>query len=154
VFLSQTITDIKAKTTGRQGPVKKAASGGDAIKFWSAKRLKMWVSGRLQYPENNSGIIACVKNIKDKLDKPNNEIYLPIMYSTGVHRGYELVNYLLDNSNHVNISGTWIDIPGFLSKKFYRKDLDQVLADNDGLIDYLEMCADETWAEQTGSNGV
>lgn len=153
VFLSQTITDIKAKTTARQGPVKKAASGGDAIKFWSAKRLKMWVAGRLNYPVNNSGIISVVKNVKDKLDSPNREIYVPIMHRTGIHRGHELCNYLIDNSAHVNLNGSWVDVPGYLSKSFYRKDLDTVLVTNDGLIEYLEMCADETWAEQMGTNG-
>jgi recombination protein RecA len=145
VFISQTIVNIKAQG----GPRKIAASGGNALRFWASKRLKVWRSGRIDYPVDHSGILVTMLSKKDKMNAPNYEISLPLMYDIGVHPGYELVVYLLDNSKYVNMNNSRICIPDFPEPgeeiSFYMKKLPGIMDKYPDLIDYLADCAQASW---------
>jgi RecA/RadA recombinase len=148
IFISHTIMEIK-KGSNRP-PRKISGAGGDAIKFWSGKRLHVRRVSRMDYPQENSGLIACVKNVKDKLDPPNREVYLPIMNKTGVDPNYELLNYLIDNSNWVNMDAGRVSIPNYPNDgqdlTFYMKQFPSILDKHSELTDYLTACVDDTWS--------
>jgi RecA/RadA recombinase len=151
IFASHTFTEFAKK--GQSGPPKKKSSTfGEAIKFWSSKRFRVWINGRLDYPKKRSGVITTVENKKDKISVPFIQIDLPINFKQGIHFGYELLNFLLDNSDYVNKSGHGVTIHGYLpeDKRLYleRKDLDSVLEEYPDLLFYLEDCAEETWDEK------
>lgn len=152
VFVSQTITDIKAQQ-GRY-VVKKSAAGGDAISFWSSKRIKVWYTAKIDYPVENSGILSTVRVIKDKTCAPNIEVTLPIMYDTGIDSYYEVLNYLLDNSSWVNMRGPRVVVPDFPEPgeelTFYTKQLYSTCAKHPELLDYMRTCAISTWQEKHG----
>jgi RecA/RadA recombinase len=156
IFASHTHVDIKAaaRTNSKQATPKKSSSYGDAIKFWSAKRLKVWVAGALDVPSQRCGVRVMVNTYKDKINVPNRIIDLPMLHMTGVHRGYELINYLVDNSSWVNMNGAYVCIPDFPEPgkeiNFFPKHLDLKLQRFPGLLEYLECCAEETWAKQYG----
>jgi len=150
IFASHTFTEFKKG--GQAGPAKKKSSTfGEAIKFWSSKRFKIWSSGRLDYPKKRSGIISTIENKKDKIDTPYNQVDIPIDFKNGIHYGYELVNFLIDNSNYVNKSGNGISICGFPSIDenlfLYKKELDEKLEEYPELLFYLIECAEEVWDE-------
>jgi recombination protein RecA len=151
IFINQTI----------QGPNKHGASstpGGGAIKFWSSKRLKVWSHEKMHYPEDNTGIITSIKTIKDKLNPPYREIQVPIRFSDGVDNLYEVMNFLVDNSNYVNMSGGRVTILGFpdpdSEAKFWHKKAYEYYAQHPELLEYLQMCAQEVWDEKFPSSGV
>jgi recombination protein RecA len=148
IFASHTFTEFAKK--GQSGPPrKKSSTFGEAIKFWSSKRFRVWSSGRLDYPEKRSGIITTVENKKDKISVPFTQIDLPINFKNGIHTGYELLNFLLDNSTYVNKSGHGVTIHDYLPDNkplfLYKKDLDDKLEEYPDLLLYLEECAEITW---------
>lgn len=157
VFASHTHVDIKAaqRTSSKQATPKKSSSGGDAIKFWSAKRLKVWIAGALDVPHQRAGVRTMVNTYKDKICPPNRVIELPLLHTVGVHRGYELINFLVDNSSWVNMNGAYVCVPDFPEPgkeiNFFPKQLDLKLQRFPELLDYLESCAEETWASRYGS---
>lgn len=150
VFVSHTHVEI-GKGQKKGPPKKKASSGGDAIPFWSAKRIKVWVSSAFHNPYRNAGIITSALTVKDKLEAPNLLVELPILHKTGIDAGYELVNYLLDNSTWVNMNGAYVQIPDFpepgKALNFYPSQLHKKLEHFPELLDYLKLCAENAWAE-------
>jgi len=150
VFVNQTIS-------GPAGPgrgAKKSTPGGGAIKFWAAKRLKVYSSGRMHYPTDNTGILTEVTTVKDKLEPPNRDVQLPIRYADGVDTLYEVLNFLIDNSNYVNMSAGRVTILDFPEPdkelKFWHKKAYDAYAKHPELLDFLQLCADEVWAEKHG----
>lgn len=153
IFACHTIVEFDRKYGGG-GAKKKSATHGDSIKFHASKRIKVWVSGQIDYPESQNGIITTAKVIKDKLQRPLREVNFPVMFRTGIHYAYELVNFLIDNSSYVNQEGSRIVIPDYPEDgdrlSFYRKDLEVKLARFPDLVDYLSVCADMAWTEKYG----
>lgn len=146
VFISQTIVNIK----GQSGPRKMAASGGNALRFWASKRLKVWRGKTIHYPYDHSGILVTVQNKKDKMNIPGYEIDLPLMFDSGIHPGYELLLYLINNSTYVNMGGGGrVHIPDFPEPgeaiSFYQKKLPDMMDRYPLLIDYLAACAKSSW---------
>jgi len=145
IFVSQTIADIKSPIPGQ----KKSASGGEAIKFWSSKRLKTWVSGKFEYPFKGAGVICNVETIKDKIHPPRKRIEVPVLYATGIHNGYELLTYLIDNSDLAEMSGGRVHIPDFPIEgeeiTFYMKQLPAIMEKYPDLIAHFRACADKIW---------
>jgi recombination protein RecA len=145
IFISQTITDIK----GSQGPRKKAASGGNALRFWSSIRLKVWRGKTINYPTDHSGMLITASSKKNKMAPPSYEVELPLMYDIGVHPGYELILYLLDNSTYVNMDGGRVHVPDFPEPgevvSFYMKQLPKIMDQYPDLIDHLSACAESSW---------
>jgi recombination protein RecA len=136
---------------GKSQPQKKSSTGGEAIPFWAAKRIKVWISGRLNYPTKDAGVITTARTIKDKLEAPNLQIDLPILHNTGIDPGYELLLYLIDHSSWVNMSGAYVNIPDYpepgKSLSFYPKQFHNKLQHFPDLMDYLWACAEQTWDE-------
>lgn len=153
VFACHTHAEIGGKRPG-QGPQKKSSTGGEAIPFWSCKRIKVWISGRLKQPYNGAGILTAAEAVKDKLDPPWRRIELPILHNTGVDPAYELIYYLTDNSTWVNMRGAYVSIPDYPEPgkelSFMPKDLHKKLSHFPDLFDYLWACAEHTWQEQHG----
>lgn len=149
VFVNQTIADpnggskfskVQSKTT----------PGGGAVKFWSSKRLSVWSGGKLDIPFPNCGIVSNVKNIKDKLNKPYLEVSLPVIYETGVHPVYEVVNFLADNSTVLNVRKGYVyltDYPetGNEFKLGRLKSLGETIQELPEVFDYLKFRAEEVW---------
>jgi len=149
VFVNQTIQEFGAKKPRKTTP------GGSAIKFWSSQRLSVWSGQLMHYPSSNTGIIANVRTVKDKLNPPHQEISLPIRYKTGVDSFYEVLNFLIDNSDFVNISGGRVSVTdypeeGDVFKLGYQKEAYKKLESDPFLLDYLRVCADAVWAEKFG----
>jgi len=144
VFVNQTI-----QGPSRTGASKSQTPGGGAIKFWSSKRLKVWSFEKMQYPENNTGILTHVKTIKDKLEPPGREIVIPIRYSDGVDNLYEVLNFLMDNSKYVNMSSGWVSVPDFpepeCEARFRIKKAHDYYNEHPDLLEYLQLCASEVW---------
>jgi recombination protein RecA len=151
VFVSQTITTInKGKGRGGgDGSRKIAASGGNALRFWASKRLKIWRNKRWDYPESHSGILVTVLSKKDKMQAPNYTVDLPLMYDSGIHPGYELVVYLLDNSRYVNMDAGQVVVPDYPEPgeqvQFWMKQLPKVMDKYPDLLEYLSNCAEASW---------
>jgi recombination protein RecA len=156
VFVSHTHTDLKAQPKGKKKIVpKKSSSFGDAIKFWSAKRLKIWrAAGSVDAPYKGAGIFVGISTYKDKLEPPFRTIEVPLMHQTGIHHGYELVNFLIDHSHWVNMNGAYVCVPDYPEPgkelNFFPKQLDIKLQRFPDLIGYLESCAEETWENMYG----
>lgn len=134
------------------GPSRKTTPAGSSVKFWASMRLSVFSSQRMDYPEENTGIITNVRTVKNKLDAPNREIQLPIRYRDGVDNLYEVLNYVIDNSKFANMSSGRVSMPDYpVSGKnlsFYYKDAYSALRDNPDLVDYLQICAEATWNEK------
>lgn len=143
----------KGGKVGKQ-PQKKSSTGGEAIPFWSGKRIKVWISSRLDYPYKNAGIITTAETIKDKLEAPHERVELPILHHTGIDPGYELIYYLLDNSSWVNMNGAYVNIPDFpepgKALNFFPKQLHLKMQHFPDLLGYLRDCAEHTWKEKHG----
>jgi len=153
IFVNQTISNIsKGPAKGKPG---KTTPGGGAVKFWASKRLKVRQTSKINYPKDDAGIVSTIRTVKDKIDPPHREVDLPVMFSTGIDSGYELVNFLIDNSSFVNQSGARIKIPDYPVEghdlSFYRKALPEKIAEDPDLIDYLQACADSAWEEKYGA---
>lgn len=151
VFICQ--TTVKMNKGSGAPPRKTSATGGDAIKFWSAKRLSMWRSGSFKYPHVGAGILSGIKNVKDKLNAPNVELTIPILSDVGIHPGYEVLIYVIDNSNIANVRGGKVIIEDYFDEGedlvFYMKELPKVMVDNPELLEYLRACATDIW-DKTG----
>lgn len=148
IIVNQQITTMP-KAGGHGGPGK-TTPGGNSVKFWASKRLSVWSGSKMDYPEDNTGIITNVRNVKDKIDPPHREITLPIRYLTGVDPFYEVLNFLIDNSTYVNKSAT-ITVPdypepGELFKLGYQKQAFEKSTPE--LLEYLKTCATEVWNEK------
>jgi len=154
VFVNQTITDIKAKNP----KFNKTTPGGGAIKFWASKRIKVYKISRMQYPHDNSGIISTLHIVKDKINPPNREGEVPILNATGIHPVYELLNFLVDNSDYVNLIRkqyviTDYPTPGSdmrISQSKLDEHLTKLGSRQKDLIEYLQCCVDEAWAAKYG----
>lgn len=151
VFVNQMI-DQPAK--GGHGHAKKTTPGGGAIKFWSAKRLQVRSFEKMHYPEENTGILTTIKTIKDKLNPPFREVQVPIRYYDGVDNLYEVINFLIDNSNVVNMSAGRVTVLGYpdpdSEAKFWHKKAYEYSAKNPDILEYLQICAQEVWDEKFG----
>ena len=144
IFVSQTIADMRSRIPGR----KKSASAGDAIKFWSSKRFKVAYTGKFNYPHKNAGIICAVQSIKDKLTTPFQRVDLPLMFDTGIHNGYELLMFILENTEHASISGGRVKLYDFPEEgeklTFYMKQLPDMMVKHPLLVDYMKMIVEST----------
>jgi recombination protein RecA len=152
VFVSQTYQEMPKP--GQRAPAGKvSASGGEGIKFWSAKRIKVWHEGKLDVPVENAGINVVAQTVKDKLQAPFLKAHLPVMHKTGIDPGYELLNYLIDNSTYANMSGARVHIPDFPNAgedlSFYPKELHKKLEQHPDLLSHMEMYAELAWAESS-----
>jgi len=149
VFVNQTI-----QGPSKTGKSTKGTPGGGAIKFWSSKRLSVWSSDKMHYPEDNTGILTYVRTIKDKLNPPHREIQLPIRYDDGVDNLYEVLNFLIDNSSYVNMSQGRVTILDFpepdKEAKFYHKKAYEYYEKHPELLEFLQSCAAEAWREKFG----
>lgn len=152
VFVNQMI-DQPAK--GNRGHAKKTTPGGGAIKFWSAKRLQVRSFETMHYPEDNTGILSTVKTIKDKLEPPHREVQIPIRYIDGVDNLYEVMNFLIDNSNYVNMAAGRVTVLDFpepgVEAKFWHKKAYEYYEKHPDLLEFLQSCAQEIWAEKFGA---
>jgi recombination protein RecA len=148
IFLSQTMEDLKSKFGG------KTTSGGGSIKFWSSKRLSVFKTGVLDHPEKNCGIITSVRNIKDKINPPNREVLLPLVYKTGVDPLQELLIFLAENSEYVSISGGRVRIHKYPEPdrevSAYQSNIHEKLATYPDLMEYLKACANYVWRAKHG----
>jgi recombination protein RecA len=156
VFVSQTY-EGPAKGKGAYAGKQQHTSGGGAIKFWASKRIKVWRAGNIDYPEDNSGIVVCANTIKDKLAPPNRQVDIPVMFKTGVHPGYELLNYLLDNDKSkalVYKDGKDIMINCLLDNgspmATFKKDFEAVIDAYPQLMELMIMQADKVWRNTVG----
>lgn len=147
VIVNQTIQDIKPNYTGI-----KSTPGGGGIKFWSSQRLQVerigtfsdWTSKR------PAGILSECKMVKNKLGAPFRSAVIPINYRYGLDKYREIYSYHLDNTNVLNLAGSYKQIVGFEEKpiSFYEKDFPKVLASRPGLYEYLVEEAKAHWASQ------
>ena len=106
----------------------------------------------MDYPDPNYGIISVVKNVKDKLDAPNKEVFIPIAHNHGIDEGYEVLNFCLDHSPFVVVAGSYTKVLGFSEKgkkkdsfSFYKKKLGTALQEEPELLQYLRDCAQDAW---------
>lgn len=154
IFACHTHMEFGGKGKSGKQAQKKASTGGEAIPFWSGKRIKVWVSQRLKHPYNGAGILVVAETIKDKLEAPWMQVELPILHDTGIDPGYELIYYLLDNSEWVNMNGAYVNIPDFPEPgkelNFFPKQLHIKMQHFPDLLDYLWACAEQTWNEKHG----
>lgn len=152
VFVSQTYT---GPSKGR-GPQQKT-SGGGAIKFWASKRLKVWRESVIDYPAPQSGFICSVQTVKDKLAPPYRTVQLPLLHITGIHPGYELVNFLLDYDKAKTFlykEGRDIVLRDYPEAgkelAFTIKDLPNTLEQFPEVIEYMQAAVDEVWSRVYG----
>jgi recombination protein RecA len=151
IFVSQTYV----------GPPKKGAyvaqkqtSGGGAIKFWSSQRIEVWRAGGMDYPYDGAGIVLCAKTIKDKTNPPNREVNLPMLFKTGIHPVYELVNFILDNDEkkqYLRKDKAVLSLVNYPNEgentSYYFKELDAIVKDDPSIMDYLKCIVDEVWVK-------
>lgn len=117
----------------------KTTPGGSGLKFWSSNRLEVRRVASFNDPETKEqlGIISKIKMKKNKIWKPNLELDVPIMFETGIDPVWEVVNYHLDNTSHVNVSGARTKFPDF-DISVYRKEVPDVFKENPEYLTYLQ----------------
>jgi RecA/RadA recombinase len=154
VFACHTHSEYAKPGQGGKKAQKKASTGGEAIPFWAGKRIKVWITSRLAHPYKGAGILTVAETIKDKIEAPWMRVELPILHHTGIDPGYELIYYLLDNSQWVNMNGAYVNIPDFPEPgkdlNFFPKQLHVKMQHFPELLDYLRSCAEHTWKEKHG----
>lgn len=153
VFVNQTIEGPKDKYSKPKDPSGvKTTPGGGGIKFWASQRLQVERIKVYHDPANKTkpqGIISNCKMVKNKLSPPFREVDMCLNYTQGTDPLTEIVNFLLDHSKVVNISGAYRKIVGFGDKdiSFYERDQNKTVADNPGLYEWLVEQAREVWWE-------
>ena len=123
VLVNQTIDKLGGQVKGKTTP------GGGGPKFYSSQRLKVYKVGKPildPVTKRDIGFRACVKAVKNKLSSPNKEVDIPILYDSGVSQFMEVMNYLLDFTTVVNLSGAYKRVENFPEEgkyiSFYDKD--------------------------------
>lgn len=149
VCLNQTRTNIGQMHGDNQVP-----SGGKAIPFHSSVRIRLG-AGRPIVNEKDEviGINVNAKTIKNKVSPPFRKCDFQIHFGVGIKEHEEIFDFLrvqgpaTVNGNTIEVSGTgaWklfkvTDATGKVlhEKKFYKKDFDRDIMDNDEFSSFVE----------------
>jgi len=82
-------------------------TGGRALKFYSTIRMDIRRKSTIKKDDNNIGIMAKVKVVKNKLAPPFKEVTFDIIFGTGISREGDLIDLGLEYKI-LKKSGVWI----------------------------------------------
>ncbi|CAK7342650.1 unnamed protein product [Dovyalis caffra] len=128
IFLNQVRTSLKS------GRAEEVTCGGNALKFYSAVRLRMIRTGLLKTDDKITGLGVCAQVVKNKLAPATTKAELGIQFGRGFCSESEVLELACEHSLIKKEGSNYV-----IGREVFRNELaaEQYLIKNEGVLDQL-----------------